>query len=72
MAEEVKEIVKDILEDLKVAEADLGTAKELIKLGEEAGIDVAEEKATARDLERDMIRFRKVLEKRLEGAEKKS
>jgi len=71
MAEEVKEIVKDILEDLKAAEADLVTAKELIKVGEEAGVDVAEEKATARDLERDMVRFKKVLEKRLKSACKK-
>lgn len=62
---ELKEILKDLLEDIKAAEKDITTAKELIAIGEEAGVDVSAEKRDIRDLERDIERFKKAVTKRL-------
>jgi len=63
--ERVKEIVKTLLEDITAAEKDIAVAKELIKIGEEAGIDISKERSNLRFLVADIQKYKDALERRL-------
>jgi len=63
---ELREIVEDLLKDVEAAKKDVETAKGLIAIGEEVGIDVTKEKADLTRLIEMIGRFEVSLKKRLE------
>lgn len=62
---DIQDILKDFEKDLVKAKADMETAKELIVIGEEMGLDVGKRRAGVRDTEQKIARFESVINKHL-------
>ncbi|MEM5844522.1 MAG: hypothetical protein ABIM54_00855 [candidate division WOR-3 bacterium] len=64
---EVKKFLEDLGASIEAAKADLKKAQELIKIGEEMGFDVTEQKKRQEELLERIKKMEEVREKYLKG-----